>query len=624
MGIGLSGTIGAGDTDADALLDADFGRRLFRLRGTSMADQAAFLAAVGGSLAPGGRVVVGPYLPPVGPELLANGDFAAGIGDWLTNGAPLSVVDGALQATGIGGNTTTAYLPINSIVAASGRAYRLRGKVRRGSAGSVHLGIGAPLGTNGYAGTNSIISTVPTEVMLYCGGFHASNAAIAVRNNSNPSNGTFYADDLSLREVYPLAGFLAGQLCGSIEAVAPETAGAAHILFQADDNADYNNAPLERNYIRLVWDADGHLRFVASFGGTGAAVEQANLDLGPVAAGAPFAVAFSARANDFRAALLGQPVRSDLSGAFPGLAALRFGKGRSDVDKVWTGTIGRLRLYRRALSATEFLSLAAGNGIVAWGDSLTAGSGASDSATRSFPAMAQTLFDPPRAVVKQGVGGQTSTQIAARMNALPILVSVSGDAIPASGGVAVTGKSINILGSAPAFSGSQSGWLGGVKGSMSTDAAGNWTFTRSDPGAAVPLPPGSPFRCELGEVLRPRIAWLWMGRNGADSGHDVINDIAAAVASLGHRRFLVGSVLVATDPEDPETLNARLGALYGPRFVNVLAALIAAHDGSPQDLADIATGYVPASLRSGDVHLNDAGYSVVAEAFCARTLAMGW
>src|SRR5690606_37176773 len=125
----------------------------------------------------------------------------------------------------------------------------------------------------------------------------------------------------------------------------------------------------------------------------------------------------------------------------------------------------------------------------------------------------------------QGSGGQTSTQIAARMNALPILVTVADNLLPASGGASVTAKWINTLGNSVSFFGSQSGWLAGRKGVMSTDSSGNWTFTREASVAAVTVPPGTAFVCELGEALRPRTHWLWLGRNGAQSGHTVLGYI---------------------------------------------------------------------------------------------------
>lgn len=52
--------------------------------------------------------------------------------------------------------------------------------------------------------------------------------------------------------------------------------------------------------------------------------------------------------------------------------------------------------------------------IVAWGDSLTFGTGARTKRAR-YPAVLAAAFSPPRHVRNAGVGGETSTQIAARM-----------------------------------------------------------------------------------------------------------------------------------------------------------------------------------------------------------------
>lgn len=424
MQFGLS--IGTVDARAPAgsegaLLDADFANDRFSYAGNSLPGLAAFRTAIGGTHAPGGELLIGPHLAENATELIANGDFSEGVGDWQTNGGALAIVDGALQATGIGGNTTNTWLPIHTLIDA-GRAYRLAAKVRRGTTNNVRLGFGAPVSTHNYSGSSNITATTMTPVEVFCGGLNPIAAVIAVRHIVNPSNGTYYVDDVSLKEVTPLAGFLPGQLCGRIEAVTP--ASGEIILFQADDNATYENAAVERNFIRLVWDADGHLRFIVSYGGTGSLVEQANLDLGEVAPETPFTVHFSAQANDFKAALEGRPVQSDTSGSFPGLAVLRLGKGRSNSEKLWGGSIDRLVLWPAAQSDNEFLAAAAGNGIAVWGDSLTVGTGASSTAA-SFPVVAQNLFSPPRAISRQAVGGQTSTQIAARMNALPVLVTLS-------------------------------------------------------------------------------------------------------------------------------------------------------------------------------------------------------
>jgi hypothetical protein len=400
--------------------------------------------------------------------------------------------------------------------------------------------------------------------------------------------------------------------------------------------------------------------------------------------------------------------------------------------------------------------------IVAWGDSLTRSTGASSAAAR-YPAIAANLFDPQRVVLNRGIGGQTSTQIAARQGGIPIAVTVEGNAIPAlrkwhwdfsegiggwyprpttdaaaltiegadlliagkggpqggaqcwldvaeglaagtawkveldmsgagsmqvglvstitpdgssgagswvSGGsgvassgtgvsvsgtltaegattlalyigtstntvrvanlaftvgrpVAVTQKSVNVLVDSGNFSGSLPGTLAGVHGMMSTDASGNWTFVRDEEGEEIECPPGTPFIPNEAISLREHTAWIWAGRNNSGNPETVKADIAAMVAHLGHGRYLVGGILnseteVAGSPAHAaiQTLNDDLAALYGPRFLDIRSALIAAGD-PVEDAADIENDVIPASLRSDAIHLNDAGYGVVARRFFA-------
>ncbi|MFV2034103.1 MAG: hypothetical protein ACC631_03135 [Halocynthiibacter sp.] len=74
-----------------------------------------------------------------------------------------------------------------------------------------------------------------------------------------------------------------------------------------------------------------------------------------------------------------------------------------------------------------------GAAIVAWGDSLTGGAGATDVTQTSYPAVAANLFLPKRDVQRRGVGGQGSTPVAARQGGIPVLVTVTGDELPALG-----------------------------------------------------------------------------------------------------------------------------------------------------------------------------------------------
>ncbi|NML74999.1 hypothetical protein HHL25_12775 [Rhizobium sp. S-51] len=101
------------------------------------------------------------------------------------------------------------------------------------------------------------------------------------------------------------------------------------------------------------------------------------------------------------------------------------------------------------------------------------------------------------------------------------------------------------------------------------------------------------------------------------------------VGHLGHRRFLVAGTLIrSSDGEDLKVqrldLNARLSASYGARYVDLPGLLRPAHNGSAEDLADVAAQLVPRSLRIDAVHLNGAGYAIVAQAMHAATTARGW
>lgn len=263
--------------------------------------------------------------------------------------------------------------------------------------------------------------------------------------------------------------------------------------------------------------------------------------------------------------------------------------------------------------------------IAAWGDSLTLGFGAAPG--EDYPALAASLFSPTRIVENHGIGGQTSTQIAARLNALPVAATVSGLAVPPDGPVPVDTLTVNIVLDTAFGRASVAGTLCGVRGTLATHPL-QITFTREVPGTAVPCPAASTFVPDLSAATRRGTVWLWLGRNGADPGHTIEADVAAAVARLGLERSLVASVLTAGTDSDAQLeaiagINARLAAAYGARYVDVLADLLAAGNGSPGDAADVARGIVPRSLRWDFVHLTRRGNEIVAAAMVRATERLG-
>lgn len=123
-------------------------------------------------------------------------------------------------------------------------------------------------------------------------------------------------------------------------------------------------------------------------------------------------------------------------------------------------------------------------------------------------------------------------------------------------------------------------------------------------------------------ALHKEFTVIWAGRNNYRGPDWVKTHIAEMVAALDHDNYLI--VGITNSVEEPrggerlkiiDTLNAELKAAYGVRFVDVRPLLVAAYDKTrPQDVTDHENDVVPASLRSDKLHLNTAGYRIVAQA----------
>lgn len=124
---------------------------------------------------------------------------------------------------------------------------------------------------------------------------------------------------------------------------------------------------------------------------------------------------------------------------------------------------------------------------------------------------------------------------------------------------------------------------------------------------------------------------FWMGENDAiySGSAPTEANIAACVAGLtGRQRYLVFGCTRAEGSSNTaamlDAIEANLRATYGTRFLDVRGYLMSKHDGTANDLADIADGLVPRSLRSDIIHLNDKGYQHVAELVNAKLRNLGW
>ena len=266
--------------------------------------------------------------------------------------------------------------------------------------------------------------------------------------------------------------------------------------------------------------------------------------------------------------------------------------------------------------------------IACWGDSLTAGG-----SNVKYPELLGQLTG--LLTTNNGRGAQISTQIAARQGAVPLTVTAANNKIPAAGAVAITQKSINILTHAGKYMGAVYGHLAGVYGRLVTNDQGDWTFTRSQAGDEVICPANSVFTIDNGGKEN-HICIFWYGRNNYGDAQSVRNDIQASVNHLKplNKKYLVLSVLNGNYGNEKKggagynniiSLNRSLAAIYTNNYLDIRSILISNYDpNDPGDVEDYNNDVVPRSLRSDNIHLNDKGYTIVAQEVQKAMRELGW
>ncbi|MGL4691355.1 MAG: SGNH/GDSL hydrolase family protein [Stenotrophomonas maltophilia] len=246
------------------------------------------------------------------------------------------------------------------------------------------------------------------------------------------------------------------------------------------------------------------------------------------------------------------------------------------------------------------------------GDSLTAGAGGQETWVQRLAA-----HYPDRRISNWGIGGQTSTQIAARAGAFVSLLKVIGDQIPATGAAQIAGRSVNLL----TAQGSQSirGWLGGVYGTLARNSTTDaYTFTRSSTGSAKYLPPNSPFVPDV-ENRDFETMIIFLGRNNIGAVDEIKRDVARCVAlqKTAEKRFLIitppnGGTQTSGQSTSEGTGSFTLQSIkaiedwavqeYGDRVLKVREYSFQFNDGSADDVDDVTKEAVPRSLRIDGVH----------------------
>lgn len=263
-----------------------------------------------------------------------------------------------------------------------------------------------------------------------------------------------------------------------------------------------------------------------------------------------------------------------------------------------------------------------------WGDSLTAGAGGTP-----FPAQMAVLTGKNH--YNGGWGGQVTNQIASRQGGTPARITLSGNAIPASGSVALTGITRSPL----ADGGSRTGTIAGVPGTLSL-AGSTHTFTRSDTGDAVMVTPSSYFTPTDGETSRDRHVTIWTGRNGFkwEEHRQIAASIQAMIDYLAPvvKRVIVMEIPPSTLDTSGElaqlaALNTLLEATFPQYWLPIAtwlrtpaAATAAGITFTADDTADIAAGVTPRSLRSDELHFSANGNKAIAYRVHQEAQMRGW
>jgi hypothetical protein len=328
------------------------------------------------------------------------------------------------------------------------------------------------------------------------------------------------------------------------------------------------------------------------------------------------------------------PILYDDALWYAGYEQVSVGFSDEDGGIVSAMLLGGLSFEAFKLSADPYN---AADTVVFVGDSLT---------QRGYPAAYQTLSE--RTAVNLGVGAQRSNQIAARIGAIAVPMTVSGGSIVAGANTVTHMNNLALTGgSGPNISYNQflsrgddntsrscAGTWGSVHGTLVRTATGGppsttetYTFT-PDAGQTLPAkcPPGTPFVVDYDYENYTHV--IWIGRNNYDDFSTIMDNVESCVRRIGHGRYVVMSVINSTDvvPEQENqagwtaifAIENALAVKYPGNFLNIRRLLIdrglavAGLSATGADTADIALDTIPIQLRADPIHLTTAGDAVVA------------
>ena len=268
--------------------------------------------------------------------------------------------------------------------------------------------------------------------------------------------------------------------------------------------------------------------------------------------------------------------------------------------------------------------------LATWGDSL------SDSSWQPY----LKLLMPDRDIYAGALPGKRAEQIARLQGGVAPMITIEGgdsaiaNTIPASGPVVVK---VDV----PFLSNSKqlSGHLYGVYGILS--AVNNvHSFTRATSGDPVQIDEVTPFiKSSVDYPYEFDTTVIWAGNNNAipEANRLLIDyNVIRMVEYLKpqDKRFIVLGMAIADYPDrhkgtpyyaDTMVLHAKWRERWPNNFIDITPILQRHYDpNNPTDVQNLIDGCTPSSLRVDEIHLNDAGKQIVAQAIYDFIINRGW
>lgn len=296
--------------------------------------------------------------------------------------------------------------------------------------------------------------------------------------------------------------------------------------------------------------------------------------------------------------------------------------------------------YIMLISTTQQTS---GPNIVCWGDSLTYGYGAG-SVSKAYPDVLSDLTGLN--VINSGVSGENSVTISGRSGAIPLLIHVNNNQIPAFGQVeieflpidGVIPKPLELGDGIPDdnFTGVLSPLM--IRGSIILEH-GVYYFVRETDGVTIAVNDVQTFTTDFALARRGDIAIIWIGQNGPS----ILRSIEEAKKMVLNLTALDKRWLVIPYPGSNDSIDGTYTYHFGDKVLLIRKYMVEPIFGednesivscnglrdanitaTEQDLYDISKGVIPSSLRVDSVHWNAAGYKILAQQIKNKMEQLNW